>query len=76
MRQDFLSAVFGVYEVTRRERQQSQLPLYGSLPSALRQLMVQLASMHGDVFADAEQRSAYASFIVQGTVRLLREPCE
>lgn len=44
------------------------------LPNSLRQLLLQLASVHGDIFEDDSQRQAYASFIVEGAMAVLASP--
>lgn len=45
-----------------------------NLPHALRQLLVQLSSIHGDIFENEEQRGAYASFLVEGATAVLSSP--
>ena len=46
----------------------------GSLPHSLRQLLLQLSSVHGHIFEDEDQRRAYASFLVEGTAAVLSSP--
>lgn len=46
----------------------------GTLPHALRQLLLQLSSVHGDIFQNDEERKAYASFLVEGAAAVLSKP--
>lgn len=45
-----------------------------NLRHSLRQLLVQLSSIHGDIFENEEQRGAYASFLVEGATAVLSSP--
>ncbi|CAN0383517.1 unnamed protein product, partial [Hapterophycus canaliculatus] len=45
-----------------------------TLPHALRQLLLQLSSVHGDIFENDEQKKAYASFLVEGAAAVLSAP--
>lgn len=46
----------------------------GTLPHSLRQLLVQLSSVHGDIFEGEEQKKAYASFLLEGASAVLAAP--
>ncbi|CAN0505526.1 unnamed protein product, partial [Ectocarpus sp. 12 AP-2014] len=70
VRPDFLGAVFNVYHRVRVSGEAVRLRGTagpgGTLPHALRQLLLQLSSVHGDIFENDDQRKAYASFLVEG----------
>ncbi|CAM9325540.1 unnamed protein product [Pylaiella littoralis] len=71
VRPDFLGAVFDVYH---RVRLRVTTGPGGTLPHALRQLLLQLSSVHGDIFENDEERKAYASFLVEGAAAVLSAP--
>ncbi|CAM9663917.1 unnamed protein product, partial [Scytosiphon promiscuus] len=71
VRPDFLGAVFDVYH---RVRLRGTRGPGGTLPHALRQLLLQLSSVHGDIFENDDQRKAYASFLVEGAAAVLSAP--
>ncbi|CBJ26385.1 conserved unknown protein [Ectocarpus siliculosus] len=71
VRPDFLGAVFNVYH---RVRLRGTAGPGGTLPHALRQLLLQLSSVHGDIFENDDQRKAYASFLVEGAAAVLAAP--
>ncbi|CAM9400550.1 unnamed protein product [Ascophyllum nodosum] len=72
IRPDFLGVVFQVYHRVRVRGNSSSSG--GSLPHSLRQLLLQLSSVHGHIFEDEDQRRAYASFLVEGTAAVLSSP--
>lgn len=45
-----------------------------TLPHSLRQLLLQLSSVHGTIFENDEQQKAYASFLVKGAADVLAAP--
>lgn len=46
----------------------------GTLPHALRELLLQLSSVHGNIFENDGERKAYASFLVEGAAAVLSKP--
>ncbi|CAN0403290.1 unnamed protein product, partial [Discosporangium mesarthrocarpum] len=73
VRPDFLGAVFSVYQRVRVRGRIGAGP-GATLPHALRQLLLQLSSVHGDIFQDELHRQAYASFLVEGAASVLANP--
>ncbi|CAN0272495.1 unnamed protein product, partial [Ectocarpus fasciculatus] len=67
----FPGAGFNVYH---RVRLRGTAGPGGTLPHALRQLLLQLSSVHGDIFENDDQRKAYASFLVEGAAAVLAAP--
>lgn len=62
VRPDFLGAVFAAHESARNQPQ---------LSHALRQLLLQLASLHGVIFEAEDQRVAFATYLLDGILKLL-----
>ncbi|CAM9316992.1 unnamed protein product, partial [Phaeothamnion confervicola] len=86
VRPDFLGAVFGLYLRVRglyrciggggRGGVNGASIAAAVLPHTVRQLLIQLGSVHGDIFEGTAQRSAYASFLVEGVTAVLDAPLE
>ncbi|CAN0553604.1 unnamed protein product, partial [Laminaria digitata] len=74
VRPDFLGAVFDVYHRVRGPACCCSLGSGGNLPHSLRQLLLQLSSVQGDVFDNDEEKKAYASFLVKGATAVLSSP--
>jgi len=60
---DFLGAIFRVYMVVRVS--------FGELSHKLRQLLLQLSSVTGDIFTSQDERAAYAKFLADGALSVL-----
>lgn len=63
IRPDFCGAMFHIHESVVRSQP--------DLAHALRQLLLLLASLSGAIFLDQEQRKAFATYLLDGTLNLL-----
>lgn len=63
IRPDFVGAVFHMHELVVRTNAQ--------LAHGLRQLLLLLASLSGRIFSDDTQRKAFATYLVDGSLKLL-----
>ena len=63
VRPDLCGAIFHVHETVMRSQPK--------LAHALRQLLLLLTSLSGGIFADERQRQAYATYLLDGTLKLL-----
>ena len=63
IRPDFIGAIFHIYGRVSRTHQK--------LAHALRQLLTLLASLSGPVLADESQRNSFATYLLEGSLKLL-----
>lgn len=64
IRPDFVGAVFQVHELVARNR-------LTKLAHSIRQLLLLLASLSGPMFEEQTERTAYAAYLMEGTLKLL-----
>lgn len=64
-RVEFLHAIFRVHEIVA--------VTFDTLAHQLRQLLLQLASLSGPIFAQESEKKQYASFLCEGSLQLLQQ---
>jgi hypothetical protein len=70
-RVEYLHAIFRVHEIVTHSQEDSRC--LNDLGHLLRQLLLQLASLKGPIFAQAGAQQQYASFFCEGTLHLLQQ---
>lgn len=75
-RPDFVGACFHVHEIVASQAADTKSSRHMvTLAQNIRQVLLLLASLSGPMFVDAEQRKLYASYVLEGTLKLLQTSC-